>query len=111
MGDRVLEFKVCWLQCRDTYGKRIRDRPENQGNSPLSVTGMACMVPEAGADQLKSAQLTIDYLQGLDEPPSSNFHPIFNYVSSTDFYTDGDGWISLDRVVKVEPIKASSTLN
>ena len=47
-------------------------------------------------------------LQGLDEPPSSNFHPIFNYVSSSDFYTDGKGWTSLTRVVTAK--QASSTL-
>ena len=40
-----------------------------------------------------------DASQGLDEPKSSKFHPIFNYVSSTDFYTDGKGWLSLSRVV------------
>ena len=41
-------------------------------------------------------------LQGLDEPGSSNSHPIFNYISSTDFYPGPDDWSSLGHVVKAE---------
>ena len=45
--------------------------------------------------------------QGLDEPPSSNFHPIYNYISSGDFHPGGHEWKRLVSVQKATLDKVS----